>query len=360
METATVELVRRAAADFDITVVAWRLAPELRALVRWRRIPVPERPFALRFVMFGVLAGARLAVLPRDLTHTLGAIVPNRADVASVHYCHAAVPPDARAGAADWARRTYASTVTRLSLRAERWCYRPSRLRHFAVVSPEVGQEVEEHYPGIPTTLTRNGVDTRRFRPDPATRATVRREQGVGVDDVVVVFVGGDWVRKGLALVIAALGRMTRDGLPVRLWVVGRGDTVRYQEMAATAGVADDVTFFGFRPDRDRLLQSADVFVLPSHYEVSPLAAFEAAATGLPLVITAVNDATTLVHGGRGGMVVEATAAAVGDAIGALAADPARRRTDGDAARERVVGFTWDASAASVTDLYRELVRHEP
>jgi glycosyltransferase involved in cell wall biosynthesis len=356
METATAELLRRAAGDCDFTVVAWRLAPDLRPLVRWRRVPVPARPFAVRFVLFWLLAGARLLAVPRDLTHAVGAIVPNRVDVASIHFCHAAAPMDARADSEGLARRVHTRTLRWLALHAERWCFRPSRLRRFGVVSPGVGREIEDYYPGIPVVLTPNGVDTERFRPDAATRAAIRREQGVGADDVVAAFVGGDWARKGLALAIGSLGSAARGGSPVQLWVVGRGDVAGYRAIANAAGVADRVSFLGFRRDRERVLQAADIFVLPSRYETFCIAAFEAAATALPLVITPVNDVRALVRDGTGGLIVAADAGAVGDALAVLASDRARREADGRAARARALGFTWAASVESVTHLYRDLL----
>src|SRR4051812_19212971 len=92
MERALEELVRHASASYDVTVVSSTLTPELRPLVRWRRARVPRRPVPLKLVAFFVVAGARLA-LRRDraaVVHTCGAIVPNRADVVSVHTCHAA------------------------------------------------------------------------------------------------------------------------------------------------------------------------------------------------------------------------------------------------------------------------------
>jgi glycosyltransferase involved in cell wall biosynthesis len=303
-----------------------------------------------------LIAGARLLAVPRDLTHAVGAIVPNRVDLASIHFCHAAAPMDVRADSGGLARRVHARALRWLALRAERWCFRPSRVRRFGVVSPGVGQEVEHHYPGIPIALTPNGVDAERFRPDRATRAEVRRAEGVAADDVVAVFVGGDWARKGLALAIGSLDRAARGGKPVRLWVVGRGNITEYRAIANAAGVADRVAFLGFRRDRERWLQAADIFVLPSRYETFCIAAFEAAATELPLVMTPVNDVRALIQDGTGGLIVAADADAVGDALAMFANDRPRREVDGRAARARALGFTWAASAASVLDVYRDLL----
>src|SRR5262249_7931732 len=89
MERAFAELVRRLHGRYDIVVFSIDLAPELRGLVEWRRIPAPRRPAALRFAVFYAVAAVRIAAAELDLLHTLGAVVPNVAGLASVHHLNA-------------------------------------------------------------------------------------------------------------------------------------------------------------------------------------------------------------------------------------------------------------------------------
>jgi glycosyltransferase involved in cell wall biosynthesis len=353
MERACAELVRSCHTDVRFTVVSSQLAPELRPLVhRWIRIPIPQRPMPLKFLAFYVLAGLRLLRLRRDVTHTVGALIPNRADIASVHFCHAG----SRAAAkrfpptkAPLTRRVNTAILDRLALVAERWSYRRGRVKTLAAVSTGVAAEVGRFYPGVDVAVTPNGVDAMRFAPDKVAREDVRAAQGVG-DELVLVFVGGDWDRKGLALAIEALA-IVRPEAPCRLWVVGRGDADRFGGIAARLGVSDAVTFFGSRSDTERYCQAADVFVLPSQYETFSLGAFEAASCGLPLVITKIHTATELVGDEEAGFVVEPEAAAIATAIKALTDDSSRARM-GRAARRRALGFTWEESASSVARLY--------
>jgi glycosyltransferase involved in cell wall biosynthesis len=236
MEAAVAHLIRFAHTEFDFTVITGRLADDLRPLVRWRRVRVVEKPAIVRFLAFGIWAGVTLRCTePADIVHTLGALIPNRADLASIHYCHAAVPLGARTTGHDvgLARGIHAQAVHWVSLLAERWCYRPSRLRRAAAVSRGVADEFTAAYPGISVSITPNGVDVERFAPDASVREEVRAEAGAGPDDVVVLFVGGDWNRKGLAIAIAAVGRLVKDGAPLCLWVVGRGDANRYRALAS-------------------------------------------------------------------------------------------------------------------------------
>jgi glycosyltransferase involved in cell wall biosynthesis len=72
--------------------------------------------------------------------------------------------------------------------------------------------------------------------------------------------------------------------------------------------------------------------------------------------MTRVNDVGALVRDGTGGALVERDPDALADALAPLVADPARRSADGRAARSRAERYTWDASAASVLDLYCDLM----
>jgi UDP-glucose:(heptosyl)LPS alpha-1,3-glucosyltransferase len=204
-----------------------------------------------------------------------------------------------------------------------------------------------------------NGVDGRRFRPDASVRERMRVEAGAAPDDVVALFVGGDWDRKGLAVAIEALPHAEPRGRKVVLWVVGHGDEGRFRELAVRCGVVDRVRFFGFRPDTERFCQAADVFVLPSLYEAHPLGPHEAASCGLPVVVTSVNGVAELVGDGQAGAVVERTPAAVGAALNRLARDPAFRAEQSRRARERARAFTWERTAQRMLTLYLDLAEQE-
>jgi UDP-glucose:(heptosyl)LPS alpha-1,3-glucosyltransferase len=363
MERAFAELIRRMHDRYEIVVVSADLGGDLRGLVEWHRVRIPGRPAALRFAVFYVLAAARLAVTRADIVHALGAIVPNRVDVVSVHFCNAGFveavgrlsPPNAPA-----VRRLNTGAVRVLGLLAERWSYRPGRVRRLATVSRGVADELERHYAGVPVTVTPNGVDRDRFQPDPEARRTVRGSLGFGEDDVVALFVGGDWDTKGLGLAIEAVAAAARRlPSPVRLVVVGRGDEERFQRLADGVGLGERLTFMGMRRDAERFYAAADVFVLPSWYETFSLAAHEAAASGLAIVAPRVNGIEELLADG-GGIVVDRTVEHVGDVLAQIAQAPHLRRSLGATARERSAAFTWERSAGAVAEVYLSLVEPAP
>lgn len=358
MERTFAELIRRGHEEVDFTVVSGTLANDLRPLAAWRRLRIPRRPFPLKFLTFYVAAGLALARQREGLVHAMGAIVPNRIDLASVHLCHAAFravrrrlpsSPISRLG------RLNTSISSALSVGAERCSYRRARVRTLATVSSGLLQELARHYPGVPTALTPNGVDFGRFTPDATARRQVRAEEGARADDVVALFVGGNWGLKGLRIAVDALALLPNDTPQVVLWVVGRGDEARMGEAARAAGLEGRVRFLGTRSDVHRLYTAADLLVLPSSYESFSLVALEAAASGIPLVATDAGVMGEIIGNGDGGVLVRPDSGDVAAALRDLAGDPALRARLGATARRRVSSYTWDRSVETVLDLYRRL-----
>lgn len=359
MERVCAELIRHGHTSCDFVVVAATLAPELRMFIRdWLPVRVPARPFALKYAAFWVNAARHLRSLDVDLVYTVGAIVPNRVDVAAIHFCHAGFVMSQRQlvpRSAPPLRRANTALARLLALAGERWCYRPTRLRGFAAVSKGVGAEVSKYYPGIPVHVTPNGVDHECFHPDPEAREEVRNANGLR-DELVAVFVGGDWDRKGLAITLGALAQVRRQGADLRLWVVGDGDQERFSALAGKLGVVAAVSFLGPRNDVERVLPAADMFVLPSMYETFSLVAFEAAACGLPIVATRVHGIVDLLANGDAGILIDRNTESAGAALARLADDADLRARLGRGALARSAGYSWQASAASVIDIYRSLL----
>lgn len=183
--------------------------------------------------------------------------------------------------------------------------------------------------PPSKTVLLGNGVDLARFRPPtPAERLAARDELGVRADDLVIGFVGRQVVEKGLPELLAALRRMDSRS---RLVVVGPHDP----EKPDAIDVAPDerTLVVGERGDVERMYHAFDVLCLPSHREGFPRAPMEAAASGLPVVVTDVRGCRQVVrHGETGFLVPPSDSAALQRALEMLR-DPERRSRMGRAAR---------------------------
>ena len=155
-----------------------------------------------------------------------------------------------------------------------------------------------------------NGVELTRFRRDAvglAVTESLRRELGL-TSGPVVGFVGRCVREKGLVELLEAMV-ILRESLPdVQLICVGRIDNDRGDAIdpayADKMGLRDAVKFLGLRQDIPELLSVMDVLALPSHREGFPRAPMEAAAMGLPSVVTDIRGCRQSVQHEQTGLLV--------------------------------------------------------
>jgi glycosyltransferase involved in cell wall biosynthesis len=226
-----------------------------------------------------------------------------------------------------------------------------------ALTPGSLGRAHLEHYGAarvvvFPLTVdvaaTAEAVDHLRARRD-----ELRDSFGVAGDGLCVLTVARLIAQKNVDVLLRAASRAA-----VHVLVVGSGpQEADLRELAASLGVR--VTFTGFLAD-ERLLEAyaaADVFALLSARETWGVVVNEAAAAGLPLVLTdAVGAAADLLEPGENGELVP-----VGDALetaaalARLAADPALRARYGRRSREIVSAWGYDESVSALAALVDEL-----
>jgi glycosyltransferase involved in cell wall biosynthesis len=125
-----------------------------------------------------------------------------------------------------------------------------------------------------------------------------------GVGDRIIA-IGNLKAEKNHKLLIDAFARLRR-GREARLMIVGEG-ALREEllELAEQLGVAEDVVLSGFVLDPQRLLTSADLFVLSSDYEGFGNVLIEAMHAGVPVVSTdCPSGPAEILQGGKYGPLV--------------------------------------------------------
>ena len=227
-------------------------------------------------------------------------------------------------------------------------CARLSRRPDAVVANAAAGRAVHRRlgYRARRFEVIPNGIDTARFRPDPAARAAVRAELGLSAETPVLAHLARVDPMKDHDTYMGALARL--DGV-VGL-AIGDGTT----ELAA----APNLRRLGLRRDTPRLLAAADLIVSSSAFgEGFSNAIAEGMAAGLPAVATAVGDAAAIV-GETGRIVPVQDPAALAAAVRALLDEPpAARRERATAARQRIeTEFPLARAAERFAALYRELV----
>lgn len=203
-----------------------------------------------------------------------------------------------------------------------------------------------------------SSVDNAFFREQAARhpdQVQLRTRLGVPVDGPLFLFVGRLTERKRPRDLIEAFGRHRERAAPSPSTLVFVGDGPLRPDLearAAALGLKDRVFFAGFRnlSEIPPWYAAADVFVLPSEYDPTPKSLNEAMNFALPSIVSrGVGTAEDLVRDAREGLVFD-----VGDVPGLafhmdrLAADHALRKAMGDAALERVSGWSPEANAGGV------------
>jgi 1,2-diacylglycerol 3-alpha-glucosyltransferase len=159
----------------------------------------------------------------------------------------------------------------------------------------------------VPVHAISCGVNLEHFYPDPdVDRVEMRRRYGLDPESILLLFVGRLQGEKRLDVLIHALQLLDRPD--IQLAIAGRGaQRKELVEMASELMAEERVVFTGFVPDEDLpgLLNSADIFVMPSDAELQSIATLEAMATGRPVLAANARALPELVHDGVNGYLFE-------------------------------------------------------
>jgi UDP-glucose:(heptosyl)LPS alpha-1,3-glucosyltransferase len=288
-----------------------------------------------------------------DLVLGIGALTPF-ADVATVHFVQAREQElqskgsfqreQPRAGFAGLDYALYSRTMGWLS----RKFYRGSHTRIVAI-SEAVKRDLVL-FEGATTAaiaVIPNGVDIERFHP--ANRAlyreATRRELGLSEDQVMVLFVGNSWGRKGLCTAIEAIRGSEQSN--VRLVVVGQGLPDNFLH-GLPAEDASRILFAGRQQENvERFYAAADVFILPTLYEPFGLVILEALASGLPSIVSAAAGASEWLTNGVDALLLPDPSDGEGAraALHALLTRPELGATLSENGRRKAEELRWEAVA---------------
>ena len=150
-------------------------------------------------------------------------------------------------------------------------------------------------YPGGRIDVVPNGLPVEQFSSSAERRASSRAALELREDDIVVLFAGSGWERKGLRYAVRATETVADPRL--RLLVAGKGNEAQFRSRA--------VRFLGVRSDLPALYAAADIFLLPTIYDPFSNASLEGLAAGLPVITTRANGCAEIMVDGIHGSIVE-------------------------------------------------------
>ncbi len=297
-----------ARAGHEVHIVASQVAPEMASLGLTAH-PLPRTRSRLEFAQ---AAEQQLERLSLDVTHDMG--YGWHCDVFQPHGGSRAAANEQNLHLAPrWLRpikRRVASCLPRYrEFRRLAMAQYMADDRIYLALSRMVARDFERFH-GVrreQIRLVYNGVDVERFSPEHRWRyrSVVRDELGVDDRETLLLIVAHNFRLKGVPTLLAAVGKLVRAGLPVRLAVVGGKRQPAIARLAARLGAANATTFVGPVDDAVPYYAAADVYVQPTFYDPCSLVVLEAWASGLPVITTRFNGAGELMTPGIEGWLID-------------------------------------------------------
>jgi len=197
------------------------------------------------------------------------------------------------------------------------------------------------------------GVDLQTFHPSPnhAARKAYRSDRELSPSELVVGFLGNNYLLKGLDMLFEAAVQNPQ----LHLVVGGQDEVYAWRRKARHLGIKNRVHFLGIVHTPQVIFDLIDVFALPSRYDTFANVCLEAMACGIPVVTSNMNGSHEIIRHGESGLIVDIADSAEGlnQAFGTLQDDLLRERM-AEAAIETARNMGRQAHFQAVCEIMQE------
>lgn len=147
-----------------------------------------------------------------------------------------------------------------------------------------------------------NGIDTYIYEKAGNHRQKIRKELGIGTEEIFVLSTGNLTEVKGHKYLISAICRLCFAGIRVKCFIAGQGELeLSLNDQIRSLGGENFIKMLGYRNDVSLLLSAADIFCMPSINEALPYSILEAMASGVPIIASNVGGIPEVItHGSEG------------------------------------------------------------
>ena len=250
------------------------------------------------------------------------------------------------------------SLFHRLILALEKRIFENGGCEKIIAISEMVKRDILKHYqlPEDRVKVVYNGVQLDRFNPSnrKSFRGKLRQQLRISDEEVMILFVGSGFERKGLEYLIKSVQYMKQKNW--RLVLVGKGKWKIYLDFASKKN-QEKITHLEPVDEIEKLYAAADFFVLPSIYEPFGNANLEALASGLPIITSRNCGVAEIITPQKEGIILdepsdfEAMAKAIDYLMDSKTREPMRQ-----SARLLAEKFTQERNASEMLQIYQELI----
>ena len=204
-----------------------------------------------------------------------------------------------------------------------------------------------------------NGINVEDFNVQ-CSKEKCREKLAFSSSERILLCVGNLEPRKGLDILLKAMPKILRNIQDVKLVVVGNGImNDKLKNLAERLGIFKHIKFAGFIDEELKpfYYKSADIFVLPSLYEIFGIVNLEAMACSVPIVASKIGGVPDVVKNGENGVLVPPKdEEALAEAIIYLLENEEVRRGMGRNGRKKVEDYSWERIAEETEKVYEKVL----
>ncbi len=239
--------------------------------------------------------------------------------------------------------------------------YNVKKAKKLIAISQSVKNEILSNYPSTPKEkihVVYSGVNLEEFNPKNKKHCfnEIREKHNIPLDDILLIFVGNPFLRKGLDFVIKAFKKLKHEKLT--LLISGRDDPKPYQILANKLEVSEKIRFnIGLTPEIYKYFLASDIFVFPTLYEPFGLVILEAMASGLPVITSKLAGAAELIDDGEDGLQIKnpKNSNEIAEKLDYLIQNDDVRKLMGKKARKKAELYSWEETAKGMLEVFEEV-----
>ena len=189
-------------------------------------------------------------------------------------------------------------------------------------------------------------------------KSVARNELGLEQNQIYCAFIGRITQIKRPDRFLDVVAEVKSRGLNLEFMVAGAGEQLQYcQDRVAAEDLP--VTFLGWREDIEVVLAAADLVILTSDNEGTPLSLIQAGMVGIPVVATNVGSTNEVVVNEKTGFLTDLSVDQLADAVEKLVMDGVLRAEMGAAGQEYTMArYGVDRLVNDHQNLYLRLLKH--